>query len=255
MGLPGRPRSGDPGGNRRGGADPAAKAKADKLHASGMPFQMAIAVAQGRLALNDALERMARKDKVVRLMERHNLSRALATQVAIGHADLDHVLARQRLDQHREQHRDRSFLVPGEQPVALACHGGRIVEGRILAVEPYMVLLQPKTGTEPEAIHKLQIKYAYPAADWKRVKKGVRIDKKGAEAKEPVIRPQDRYTCSDRRLFGYMDRKVEVSVTLLEGDQLRGTVTWFSRYEFGLQLKSDGEVVVFRHALQHIGTA
>ncbi len=216
---------------------------------------MAIAVAQGRLPLNDALERMARKDKVVRLMEKHNLSRALATQVAIGHADLEHVLARQRLEEHRELNRDRTFLAPSEQAVALVCHGGRLVEGRILAVEPYMVLVAPKTGGEPEPIHKLQIKYAYWAGDWKRVKKSVKGDKKAADAPvEPVIRPQDRYTCSDRRLFGYMDRKAEVAVTLLEGDQLRGVVTWFCRYEFGLLLKSEGEVVVFRHALQHIGT-
>jgi sRNA-binding regulator protein Hfq len=254
MGLPGRPRTGEPAA-RRGGTDPAAKARAEKLHANGMPFQMAIAVAQGKLPLNDALERMARKDKVVRLMERHNLSRALATQVAIGHADLEQVLARQRLDQHRIDNRDRSFLVPGDVPVLLACHGGRQVEGKILAVEPYMVLVQPKGATEPEAIHKLQIKYAYWAKDWKPVKKSVRVDKRAADAVQPVIRPQDRYTCSDRRLFGYMDRRTDVAVSLLEGDQLRGIVTWFSRYEFGLQLKSDAEVVVFRHALANIGTA
>ncbi len=220
-----------------------------------MPFQLAIAVAHGTLSLNDALERMARKDKVVRLMERHNLSQALANQVAIGHADLEHILVGQRFDAHRLANRDRSILVSGDQAVVLVCHGGRQVEGRIVAVEPYLVLLSPKGGGESEAIHKLQIKYAYSAAEWKRVKKSARGDRRSSEAVSPVIRPQDRYTCSDRRLFGYVDRRVEVVVTLLEGDQVRGIVTWFGRYEFGLQLKSEAEIVVFRHALEHIGPA
>lgn len=252
QGVAGRPR---PGGRAERDAppapDPVVRAKADKLHASGMPFQMAMAVAQGRLELNEALERLSRKERVNRLMEKHDLSRALATQIVIGHADLDQVLARRRLESHRESHRERTVLVPGAGALTFVCHGGRQIKGAVAAVEPYDVRLAPDGGGDPVEVHKLQIKYAYPSADWKKVKKAVRAEK-AAPSVEPVVRPQDRYTCSDRRLFGYLDRKQEVTVTLLEGDELRGEVTWFSRYEFGLKLKTDVEVTVFRHALANI---
>ena len=85
------------------GKDTNVRARAEELVATGMPFQMAMAVASGRLQLNDALERMVRQDQVLRMMERHDLSRALATQIAMGHADLDVVLARRRMDEHRTQ--------------------------------------------------------------------------------------------------------------------------------------------------------
>ncbi len=233
--------------------DPLVRAKAEKLHASGMPFQMAMAVAQGRLELNEALERLSRKERVNRLMEKHDLSRALATQIVIGHADLDQVLARRRMDEHRESHRERTVLVPDTAGLTLVCHGGKQIKGAIVSVEAYGVQVRVDGAPDPVDVHKLQIKYVYRTADWKRVKKAVKAEKK-SELAEPVVRPQDRYTCSDKRLFGYLDRKPEVTVTLLEGDELKGEVTWFSRYEFGLKLKGDAEVTVFRHALTHIGT-
>ncbi|MEM6931168.1 MAG: hypothetical protein AAF602_29830, partial [Myxococcota bacterium] len=88
-----------------------------------MPYQMAMAVAHGRMDLNDALERMARRDRVKVLMDRHGLSRALATQVVIGHADLDQVLSRRRLAEHREAFRDRTCLEPDAE-ITLALMAG-----------------------------------------------------------------------------------------------------------------------------------
>jgi sRNA-binding regulator protein Hfq len=235
--------------------DVAVKGRADELVASGMPYQMAMAVAHGRMDLNEALERMARKDRVNALMERHQLSRALATQIALGHASLEQVLARRRLETHRVDNRDRSSLVP-EVRLTLALHDGRSLKGKVVAVEPYQVVFQPD-GAEPETLHKLKLLYTYSPDDWKGVKKGVRIEKKGPAnpTEEPAVRPQDRYSCSDRRLFGYLDRLVEVSVSLLDGQVLRGHLTWFGRYEFGFKLRSDVEVTVFRHALRDIQQA
>jgi sRNA-binding regulator protein Hfq len=234
--------------------DLAVKARAEELVSSGMPYQMAMAVAHGRMELNEALERMARKDRVNALMERHQLSRALATQIALGHASLDQVLSRRRLDTHRVDNRDRSALVPDTR-LTLALHDGRTLKGRVVAVEPYQVQFQVDGG-EVETLHKLKLLYSYAPEDWKAVKKGVRVDKKqGQQPEEPAVRPQDRYSCSDRRLFGYLDRAVDVNVTLLDGEILRGVLTWFGRYEFGLKLRSDAEVTVFRHALRDISPA
>lgn len=234
--------------------DAAVRARADELIASGMPYQMAMAVAHGRMELNEALERMARKDRVNALMERHQLSRALATQIALGHADLEQVLARRRLEVHRTDNRDRSCLIIGAR-LALVLHDGRTLKGAINEVEPYQISFSPDGG-ETEVIHKLKLLYAYSPDAWKAVKKGVRSEKKASAPPEtPAVRPQDRYSCSDRRLFGYLDRGVELNVTLLDKTVIRGTVAWFGRYEFGMKLRTDGEITVFRHALRDVSPA
>jgi sRNA-binding regulator protein Hfq len=232
------------------------KERATELAARGMPMQMAMAVAYGKLPLNEALEKLARREQVNRLMERHSLSRALATQIVLGQASLDQVLSRRRLSEHRESHRARSVLeehAATGAPVTLLLHGHRRLMGRILVVDAYMFRVKPEEG-EPEDIHKLQVKAAFDPEAYKRVRKILKFDKELEKAPiAPIARPQDRYTCSDRRLFRYMDEKTEVQVTLLEGEVIRGVIGWFSRYEFGLKLKSgDAEVVVFRHALHDL---
>lgn len=241
-------------GKKKKPLDPRVKKRADELHDMGMPFQMAMAVAHGRLDLSEALERMAQKDRVVKLMRDHELSRALATQVAMGHADLDQVLSRRRLQQHRDDHRDRTILQPGVE-LTLALTGGETVTGTVASVEAYMLHFQPRKG-DPQELHKLRAKFAYEPSVWKALKKSARVDKRIAgQKREPAVRPQDRYSCSDKRLFGYMDDGEEVVVTTIEGDVLRGHVSWFSRYEFGLRLKGDAEVVIFRHALYDVSAA
>jgi hypothetical protein len=216
-----------------------------------MPYQMAMAVAHGKLDLSEALERMATRDRVDRLMEAHDLSRALATQIAIGHADLDKVLARRRMAEHRASYRDRTCLVPGAGPMVLQLHGGEAVKGTVGEVAPYTFAFH--VGDEVRELHKLEVKYSYAAGDWKAVKKGVKGDKKAAaEGRKPEVRPQDRYSCSDKRLFSYLDRQEEVVATLLDGDVARGRVSWFGRYEFGLVIKGGAEITVFRHALRDL---
>lgn len=245
-----------PGGKdkKKHRTDPRVRARAEKLHDNGMPFQMAMAVALGRLTLNEALERLARQDKVDKLMAEHDLSRALATQIVIGHASLDVVLARRRMKAHREENRLRSCLDEARdsgERIAIAIHGKDKIIGTVVEVAPYSVTLQPdEDGAEPRELHKLQLKYAWDPDDWKLVRKGTRTDKsRSRDPLPPIERPQDRYTCSDKRLFRYLDEEQQVQATLLEGDVLRGTLTWFGRYEFGMRLKSDVEVTVFRHAL------
>ncbi len=243
---------------RKGGRKPpqrnddAARRRADELHEQGMPYQMAMAVAHGRLDLSEALERMARKDRVTKLMERHDLSRALATQVAIGHADLDRVLARRRMEEHRDANRDRTCLEPNAGQVAVQL-AGRLVKGTITALDPYTFTIE--ANGKSEEVHKLEARYGYDPNDWKVVKKAVKSDKKGDPDVRPATRPQDRHSCSDKRLFGYLDSKEEVVVTLLDSTVLRGRVSWFGRYEFGIEVKEGVDVTVFRHALRTIRPA
>ncbi|MCA9573199.1 MAG: hypothetical protein KC656_35430 [Myxococcales bacterium] len=227
-----------------------AKLRAQALHRDGMPFQMAMAVAHGRLDLSSALETMAKKDRAERLEREHGLGRALATQVAMGQLDLEIVLRRRRLRDHREQNRDRSWLEVGKA-VRLGLNGGDTVDGTPLEVGAYAVKLSTREGERE--LHKLAIHYAHDPADWKSIKKAMRRDKAVADQKlQPVTLPQDRYGCSDKRLFNYVDTGVDVTVCMLSGELVKGRVLWFSRYEFTLQVRGGAEIGVFRHALQRV---
>lgn len=231
--------------------DAAMQKRVDDLAASGLPYHVAVAVAAGKTDLNDALEKLAQRADVDRLMKEHDLTRALATQVVMGHADLKMFLAKRRFEQHRDTHRDRTSVAVSEAPVVLGVFGQRRVEGCVTEGDAYQITITGKEGSE--VLHKLQLKFAYAPDDYKRVKKGFRKDKAlSAAPKAPAERPQDRYTCSDKRLFGFVDQATPVDVMLLEGEIISGTVVWFGRFEFGLDVKGGAIVTIFRHALHRI---
>jgi hypothetical protein len=223
---------------------------------TGLPLESARLVAAGRADLNELLKKMAFRDEVNALMARHDLNRALATQVALGQADLDYILLSRRIDAHLAANRDRSVLEQAEKSgaeVTFGVHGHRTLRAKVKAVERYeVVLVDVESGAE-ERVHKLQLKYAYKPDDHKRVRKGLEYDKARRDRTiEPVARPQDRYACSDRRLGAAMDAKHVVTATTLEGEAFHGEIAWVARYEFGIRTKGGGEVVIFRHALDDL---
>jgi len=240
--------------------DPQVRAKAEELAASGMPFQLAMAVALGRVDLNTALERMARDQKVDRMMAKYDLGRALATQVVLKQADLEFILAQRRMAAHREENRTRSCLdelLISSDPMVFGLHGQRLVHAQVVDVKPYTATLRLVDSGEEEEIHKLQFKYAYRSTDEKRMNKTLRWDEAlKAEPKEPIVRPQDRYSISDKRLFQLLDNQESIGLTLLEGENLRCKLEWFGRFELAVVLK-DGETraQVFRHALHRVQSA
>ena len=243
---------------KRKRTDPKIRERADELHQSGMPFQMAMAVAQGRMELNEALVRLAEKQRIDKLMRLHDFSRALATQIVMGHADCDAVLTKRRMQEHRKQNKMRSSLdeaAKSGKEIALSLHGKRRVRGVITSISAYTFEFKDVKADLAE-IHKLEVQYAYDPADWKRVRKVLKVDKAvSVKGLDPVSRPQDRYTCSDKRLFRYLDENADVSITCLGGDTFRGRVAWFGRFEFGVTLRTNVELTVFRHALFRIAVS
>jgi len=233
--------------------------RAEDLHESGMPFQMAMAVAHGRMELNEALERMSRNDRIEKLMRKHKLSRALATQIAMGQADLERVLYRRRMEEHRLANRQRSILeasLKDRRRLVLGLHGQKEVAGEVQAIDTYTLTFLPQGAGEPMSIHKLQVKYAYRPSQEKRVQRVRSVNAELAgKPVEPLERPQDRYPCSDKRLFRYVDRRITVNATLLEGEQFSGEIGWFSRYEFQMIHKGEPVVTIFRHALHDLSEA
>lgn len=234
-------------------SDQHAKRRAEELLAAGLPLALAQAVARGRMDLNSALSRLAESKEVERLIQKHDLSRALATQIAKGHADLQAVLAKRRMESHLAANLNRSALdehATSGKPLTLLLHGGRRATGRVLRSDVYTFEFI-EDGKAQETVHKLQAQWAYEPDAWKSVRKVLKRDK-SAGARGPIDKPQDRYTCSDRRLFKYLDDKTSLEIALLEGDEISGTIEWFGRYEIGVRARPDCVVWVFRHALARL---
>lgn len=247
----GRPRGGDGDEVRDTPQKAALRRKATQLVAqAGIPMPLAWQVAQGRATLNEVLQRMAREDRIGQLERRHELDRGTAAQVADGTQTLEDALRRKRLAEHQAEHRDRSVLVEAHAAggaVTLHLHGLLRHTGTLTAVDRYEVDLQTAQGVE--RIHKLQIKLVHDA--------GIAPALGPAAlhaATEPLPRPQDRFHCSDRRLFVWLDGRTPVVLRTLEGEELRGRLSWIARWEVGVDTDA-GEVVVMRHALAAVEEA
>jgi hypothetical protein len=221
-----------------------------------LTIEAARQVAAGRADLNELLKRMAFQDEVQALMTRHELNRALATQVVLGQANLEQILTRRRVEAHLGANRARSILdaaAADGRELTFGVHGHRTLRARVLAVDRYEVELRDVETSAVERIHKLRIKYAYDPNDHKRVRKGLDYDRTRRDLTvEPVPRPQDRFACSDRRLGLALDHHTPVTAVTLEGECFSGEIVWVARFEFGLRTRGGGEVVLFRHALAEL---
>lgn len=239
--------------------DPIAQKAADIARSTGLPLDAARQVAAGRADLNELLKRMAFRDEVNTLMQRHDLNRALATQVALGQVALDQVLMRRRLEEHIAANRERSALEEARasgKPVTLGLHGHKNLQCRVLSVDRYEVVLRDVETGEEHPVHKLRIKYAYDPDDHKKVRKGLEYDKARRDREvEPVVRPQDRFACSDKRLGVAMDQKHVVTAVTLEGECFTGEIVWIARFEFAIRTRHGGTITIFRHALDELRDA
>lgn len=246
-GGPSGPRRAPPGGGPR--QQPTAQDHAKKY---GLPLDLARLVAAGQLTPSEAIERLARRDQVEQLMRQHELDRALATQIALGHARLDDVLARRRIQVHLDANRDQEVFhdyATSGAPIVLGLHGHRIVRGVIGDVRAYEFDFTEEGAAAAEVIHKTAVKYAYPPDEYKKLKKAMEVDKARRErAIDPRLRPQDRFACSNRRLGAAQDAQRDVHITLLEGEIFSGKIARVSRYEVLLRTKQGAEVVLLRHA-------
>ena len=219
---------------------------------TGIPPERARRVMRGEEQITDVIEDLAFRARVDVLMKRHDLNRALATQVELGQADLDVILARRKVGDELAAHRTRSVLddAVGGGPLLLGVHGHMQIQARIVKVDRYEFDYVDLATNEPGRLHKLRVKYAWSPDDYKKLKKGIDHDPvRRAREIEPIPRPQDRYACSDRRIGLAWHRKTPVVITTLEGDRFTGEIAWIGRYELGLRVRQDKVLVVFRHAI------
>jgi sRNA-binding regulator protein Hfq len=245
-------------GNRKAADDKNARnrhrEKAEELvQTTGLPRNLAFQVAMGNLSLSDALNKLAFRDEVEKLIRRHELQRSLATQIAMGQVSLDSVLQKQRIHEYFEENDARSILAESASTgmrITLLLHGQKRVQGRVLEVGAYDFSFQGKG--EPVTIHKLQAMAGWDARRNAAVLSSIKTNRSRDQVCEPIVKPQDRFHCSNRRLFQYMESGERLTIHLLEGAMLSGTIDWISRWELGLTLKKGPVAVIFRHAMAEL---
>ena len=223
--------------------------RVDELIAMGLNRDQALAVVLGRRELNYYLERLAAKAKKRTLERQYGLAPSVAMQVALGQADLEQVLLRNRRAAHLAEHRELSVFMAGERQLVFGVHGSGWHKGRVRQMSAYEVEIE-LVGGDRLTVQKRDVKLVLDAADERQFRRLVKRNSElSAAPRPPVLRPQDRLKISDRRWFDWLDRTVSVRATTLEGDVLEGRVEAIARYEIGLVMKRDVRVTLLRHAL------
>ena len=209
------------------------RARAKKLvEQTGLPLQRAMSVARDELSLSEAISMLARADEVRKLMRKHDLSKSIATQVTLGQTDLDEYLEKRALRAYIQTHREISLLDEWgsqEKSVWLLLHGREQMTGQLQQVNPYDLQLLGTDG-QSHLIHKLHIKMASLSEVGERLNAEIRTQD-DAGSVDPIEAPQDRFRISDRRLYEFMKNAAELEVTTVEGDQVRGSLRSFSRWD------------------------
>ncbi len=226
----------------------------EMVKSHGLPEELARQVASGQIDLNGAIMKLAMQDEINLLMTQHKFNRALATQIALGHINREDMILKQQVFDRIKKTRHYTVFERAKfrnQELTMAVHGRKHIRALIQKNLKYEVEYQDVETQEVVLIHKLQVKCAWFSEDTKKVRKGMTWDakRKALEAVEPLVRPQDRYACSDRRLGTAMVRGLDVRATTLEGEVFAGKLEWLSRFEFSLMTRQGVEVVVLRHAL------
>lgn len=256
-GRPDRSRPGAVSGRRP--AEPISavnpvKVKAEELaKRTGVPLHVAIRVVRGEIDLNEALKQMALQDQVGALVARHGIERALAMQVAMGHADLDLVLRRRRVEAHLKEHQGRdifSTAIQQRTELIIGVHGRQLLRVLPLSQTEYELKLRDLDAKVEIELHKTRIKFACDAVGWQKARKAMVWDSaRKAQTLEPVLKPQARFGCSNRRLGEAWDAKRDVVATCIEGECFAGKISYVARWEFGVATRAGVDVALFRHAL------
>lgn len=209
--------------------------------------------------LEEAIDVHPKAERIARLMMRHRLDRSTATQIVQNRISLDKYLHSRRRKAHLKKYCNRSILEVARgdgRPRIFSFHGKEVFVARIKKVHAYEVELvrlgaDLKPDRDPELIHKLEFKFGGRFDHAAKLQSAMSTCESGSAVAKPILRPQDRYPISDKKLFGWVDAKTDICVNTLEGDVVKGGLSWIGRWEIGLDVQGV-ELVVFRHALANI---
>lgn len=215
-----------------------------------MPPHLAREVATGAKGLSDALLDMQREELATRLLEEDLIDSQGASLVRQGQLTADEAKLRRRLRAHKTNHGYTESRLDGFKGnnVVLVLLGGRLLRG--LLSESAGFEFELETADETLTLPKHDLKLAFLAIHRKRLlKRGIVWG--APEAKldpEALRRWANRRDIKASKLFVAMEEERVITWTTAEGDQVRGRITGFNRFEVILETTQGAEVILFRHA-------
>lgn len=130
------------------------------------------------------------------------------------------------------------------------CQSNEMFYAHVKENMKYDVLLAMEGSGEEKLIKKHDIKFLHPKLFSDSVSLQVKIDqvvkKMGLQPTENIAL---RNHVKNKSLYPLMKERDVLFFTLLEGEQLRGLIQDFSRYEITLLLKGDVPITIFRHSI------
>ncbi len=209
--------------------------------------------------MEDTIEVRFDWGRVYRLMTSHDLDRSQASQVVQGKLCLDKVVHRKRCSAHLEKYLGHCTFEKAARdgrPRLFAMHGQQVRLVRVKSARQYEVDFLPlgpdlRPCGELQTAHKLSFKMGAHVDHMSKIQDAINVCGTGAQAADPIPKPQDRYCISDKKLFGWVNAANTICVKTLEGEMVKGTLSWIGRWELGLDVNG-GELIVFRHALSNI---
>ncbi len=221
-----------------------------------LPRPIALQIAQGKQDLTEVLQKIQLKEKVARLMAREEILPALGPQVVAGTWTLERALFHTRL-RARKSAPDymRCFLddyAREQRPIALSLVGGELVQGKVVESRPFDLTFCPRDSSDETTIVKHDIKFFFDATRRKHLLKAIKWGTaETAITSDHLRRIGARTDIKARVLLEMQESEKAIEWQTLEGDCIRGRITWFGRYEVQLQT-AKGDVIVMRHAVAAI---
>ncbi len=130
------------------------------------------------------------------------------------------------------------------------CHSNESFNANVKENMKYDVLLKIEGSGEEKLVKKHDIKFLHSEQVTDSVSSQLKIDPLVKKMRlEPTENLALRNHVKNKSLYVLMNEREVLFFTLMEGEQLRGIIQDFSRYEITLLLKGGVPVTVFRHSI------
>lgn len=130
------------------------------------------------------------------------------------------------------------------------CHANESFNATVKENMKYDVLLKIEGSGEEKLVTKHDIKFLHSEQVSDSVSTQVKIDQQVKKMRlEPTENLALRNHVKNKSLYVLMKEREVLFFTLMEGEQLRGIIQDFSKYEITLLLKGGIPVTIFRHSI------
>ena len=203
-----------------------------------MSYALAYSVANNECSLHEALVQSRKEVDFAIAVEKYQLNTQEQRELRSGDMSLTDILVRKEYKDHINNSDADPILCVGFSGF-FWLHGKEKQRAEVLQLSQYDVELQ--TQESIFTVPKLQMK-AFSFED-------AQPSLEAQEAADPIVRIEDRFRISNRLLYRFVLEETPLTCTLLGGLAFDGTLIQAGRYECILQTTEHQEVVLMRHAL------